>query len=208
MAKGYGIKFGEGSRLQNLRFADDILLVGNSLAEVTNFARVARCGGHQSWFGDTPRQEKMLSNRQRSKCSEVNFEFGKIEILARESNTEYLGRLLGFQDYHDSEIKHRIAKGWAKFHRFKEDLCCRHYPLKDRMRLFNAIITPTVLYGSSTWTMTKDRERRLQTAQRMMIGRFSKHQGIHTRRSLGLSGSSVRPIKQKHSCAPRVSSHG
>ena len=115
-AKGYGIKFGEGSRLQYLRFADDILLVGNSLAEVTNMLESLAVEATKAGLAIHPGKTKILSNRQRSKCSKVNFEFGKIEILARESNTEYLGRLLGFQDYHDSEIRHRIAKGWAKFH--------------------------------------------------------------------------------------------
>jgi len=90
-------------------------------------------------------------------------------VLTYSEKTEYLGRLLGFSSFHDAEIDHRIAKAWAKFHKFKKELCCKDYPLKDRLRLFNAVITPSVLYGSCSWTMTRDRERRLQVAHRRML---------------------------------------
>ena len=43
------------------------------------------------------------------------------------------------------------------------------YPLFDRVRLFNAVLTPTVHYGSCAWLMTKAREQKLRTAQRRMI---------------------------------------
>ena len=46
--------------------------------------------------------------------------------------------------------------------------------MKQRLRLFNAVVTPTVLYGSSTWTMTKARERKLLVAQRRMLRRIVK----------------------------------
>ena len=42
-------------------------------------------------------------------------------------------------------------------------------PFDGRLKLFNAIISLSVLYGSSAWTMTKQREKRLQTAQRQML---------------------------------------
>ena len=51
-------------------------------------------------------------------------------------------------------------------------MCCQDFPIKDRIRLIDAVITPTVLYGSSSWTMTKDRARRLIVAQRQMLRRL------------------------------------
>ena len=92
-----------------------------------------------------------------------------MEVLPASGHTEYLGRLLGFSAFHDTEIDHRINKAWAKFHMLKSELCCQYYPLRERLRLFNAVITPSVLYGSSTWTMTASRERRLKSAQRRTL---------------------------------------
>ena len=67
------------------------------------------------------------------------------------------------------ELQNRIARGWAKFGVYKSELTDKRYPLKQRLRLFESIITPTVLYGSGSWAMTVERERVLQSAQRRMM---------------------------------------
>ena len=81
----------------------------------------------------------------------------------------YLGRMMQFDKFHDVEIDHRIRRGWAAFGKFKQELCCKHYPLKQRFKLFDATVNATVLYGSGTWTMTQQREQRLQTSMRRML---------------------------------------
>ena len=44
-----------------------------------------------------------------------------------------------------------------------------NYPLKKRLQLFNAVVMPSALYSSATWTMTKAREQKLRVAQRRML---------------------------------------
>lgn len=51
----------------------------------------------------------------------------------------------------------------------RKNFCDKRYPLRDRLRLYNSVVTPTVLYGSGVWTMTKELERLLRTAQRRML---------------------------------------
>jgi hypothetical protein len=120
-----------------------------------------------------PDKTKILANKvnRRGKDArrDVLVDGMTVEVLSIDQSTEYLGRRLGFQDFHDSEIDHRIAKAWAKFHKFKSELCCKAIPIKDRLRLLDAVITPSVLYGSSCWTMTCDRERKLRSTQRRML---------------------------------------
>jgi hypothetical protein len=120
-----------------------------------------------------PEKTKILANCKGRQGSETNKEVMvdgmEVEVLDVDKATEYLGRRLGFQDFHDSEIDHRIAKAWAKFYKFKAELCCKSYSIKDRLRLFDAVITPSVLYGSSCWTMTSDRARKLRSTQRRML---------------------------------------
>ena len=41
--------------------------------------------------------------------------------------------------------------------------------LFKHLRLFNAIVTPTVTYGSGSWVMTKTRDAELRTTQRKML---------------------------------------
>ena len=45
----------------------------------------------------------------------------------------------------------------------------KHYRLQDRLRLFDAVVTPSVLYGSGAWTMTRARESKLRSVQLRMV---------------------------------------
>ena len=77
---------------------------------------------------------------------------GKVDVLPWGSSVDYLGRRLNLARLHDTELEHRLEKGWKKFFANKADLCGKHAALSVRLKLFNAIITPTVLYGSASWT--------------------------------------------------------
>ena len=93
----------------------------------------------------------------------------KVEVLQPGESVAYLGRCLCFQNFADRELDNRINKGWAKFAMYKGELCDGAYSLIHRLRLFNAVVTPSVMYGAGCWTMTGERERKLRTAQRKML---------------------------------------
>ena len=52
---------------------------------------------------------------------------------------------------------------------FKQELTSKHYALSYRLRLFDTVVTPTVLYGVGTLAMTKTHEELLQRTQRRML---------------------------------------
>eukprot|EP00973_Karenia_brevis_P029782 4108430-Karenia_brevis.AAC.1 len=110
-----------------------------------------------------------LFNEERQKWSKIAMDGKHIDILAYEGSVTYLGRSLSACDFHEVEIRNRISRGWAKFAMYKRELCSRHYPLRERLRLFESVITPTVLYSCGTWTMVGERETLLRTAQRKML---------------------------------------
>ena len=90
-------------------------------------------------------------------------------VVAHGESTDYLGRTVCFANFHVAEIKRRLTKGWAVFAKYNDELCGKHYPLRARLRLFHACVTPTVLYGSGAWTMTAEREHLLSTVFRKML---------------------------------------
>ena len=65
--------------------------------------------------------------------------------------------------------KNRITSAWKKFYAQKQKLTSRTYSLNDRPRLFHGVVTPTLLYGSETWTMTRELVREIQSTQRKML---------------------------------------
>eukprot|EP00973_Karenia_brevis_P050869 7065207-Karenia_brevis.AAC.1 len=56
-----------------------------------------------------------------------------------------------------------------KFGANKQELTNRRYSVKSRLRLLQATVTPTVLYGSEAWTLTKEMQQKLQRSQRRML---------------------------------------
>ena len=167
-----GFKMGSHT-LTNLRFADDILLFGTSRAQVRRMLKYlderARAAGLKLHMGKT----KILSNeadrRGVLRQKDVQVGEGRVEVLACGDSTPYLGRQLTFREYHDVEINHRISRGWAAFGKFKTELCNRHYLLQSIFKLFDAVVSSTVLYGSGAWTLTAAREQKLNATMRKML---------------------------------------
>ena len=71
--------------------------------------------------------------------------------------------------FHESEFSNRVNAAWRCFAKFKDILCSRSYPLQSRLKLFNAVVTPTALYACECWTMTSSLCNRLRTAWRKMV---------------------------------------
>ena len=92
-----------------------------------------------------------------------------VKVCALDQGERYLGRKLCTGPYHEAECKNRFAAGWAAFMKFKGIFCNTFFPWKSRIKFFEAVVTPTVLYGCSAWTMTADSVRSLTTTRRRML---------------------------------------
>ena len=92
-----------------------------------------------------------------------------VEVLDEKAAEKYLGRKLCFEDGQETEFKNRFAAAWAAFHRHKGELCNKFYCLRDRVKLFDAVVSPVVLYACSTWTLTKRMETKLQVERRRVL---------------------------------------
>jgi hypothetical protein len=51
----------------------------------------------------------------------------------------------------------------------RDELTNKHYPLKSRLKLFDATVGATILYGCEAWTLKKNQQNRLKTIQRKML---------------------------------------
>ena len=80
-----------------------------------------------------------------------------------------MGRKLTFDNHHAVEIDNRIAAAWRKFNALRTELTNKRYTLRSRIHLFNATITPSILYGCVSWTTTKALATKLQRTQRRML---------------------------------------
>jgi len=177
--KGWGISVGDGSDnlMCNLRFADDIILLAASRHQLKqmleNMATACLKVGLALHSGKT----KVLCNSiaRESGCpQDIPLLGGSVQVLSLEDATMYLGRNLSFHDYHEIELKHRLKRAWAKFYSLHDELCSTSYSLKNRLRLFESVVTPTVLYSAGTWTMLASREQALRKTQRSMLRKMTR----------------------------------
>ena len=55
------------------------------------------------------------------------------------------------------------------FTKHTSELRRKHHRLRDRVRFFDAVVTPSVLYACSAWALTRKMETRLKVARRRML---------------------------------------
>ena len=122
-----------------------------------------------------PGKTKVLANEfANGPCqpAEISVCGSSFQILTPIESCKYLGKQLNifsFPQLHDTDIDSRIRSAWRKFSVFKKELTSRCFRLKDRLRLFNSVITPCLLYGGGCWTLTAERRHKLATTQRKMV---------------------------------------
>ena len=96
---------------------------------------------------------------------------GMIEIIRANQCHKYLGTSLQGDLRHraKSNIAYRTKCAWSKFHTFYSSLTNKHVLSSLRLRLFNSVITPTMLYGLTTCPLTKNDYDQLAVIQRKML---------------------------------------
>ena len=118
----------------------------------------------------------------------------------------YLGQLINQPNIphnHNLEISRRIGAAWASFGKVNQLLTKKRVPMKVKHRYFQQCITPTLLYGCESWTLTKAMELRLARCQRAMERRMlniriiDKHSSKWIRQRTKLPDVNVEYRKRK-----------
>ena len=84
----------------------------------------------------------------------------------------YLGMKMNIESVdslNDTELGNRLSSGWRKFWSLRRELTLKSCSLQRCLKLFDSCVSPCVLCGAGTWTLTEGRRRRLQTTQRKML---------------------------------------
>ncbi|KAK0425018.1 hypothetical protein QR680_008985 [Steinernema hermaphroditum] len=161
----FGINI-NGTKLSNLRFADDIALIANTEEELQQMV---------SELDEASRKSGLRMNREKTKIlatEEASILLNAEEIEQVEAFV-YLGQEVRLRRDHYKEITRRIQSGWNVFRRYKDFLTSRSVLMRWKRRLFDQCVLPAMLYGSETWSLTKLAQKRLATAQRRMERRMA-----------------------------------
>ena len=69
-------------------------------------------------------------------------------------------------------VNHRIQCGWMKYNGLQHIFEDKHVPIRIRLKLFGAVITPTILYSLETCPLTENLQELLNIVQRTMLRRL------------------------------------
>ena len=102
-----------------------------------------------------------------------------MKILDVSAQEKYLGCLLSTENVQYAELRRRLSCAWAVFATYREELCSSRISSAQRIRLFDAVVSPVALYACCTWSLTKEQERLLKTVQRRMLRKMLARQRWH-----------------------------
>ncbi|CAE7931485.1 XI-F, partial [Symbiodinium necroappetens] len=96
-----------------------------------------------------PQKTKILTTTELASPMYLDVHGDMISVLHGKDQHPYLGRLLcgHLRERAAVEYSHRIRVAWHKFHLHRQSLLNKHVSLKNRLKLFQAVVTPAVLYG-------------------------------------------------------------
>ena len=162
------------ARLTNVRYADDIMLFGKTLDELSIMVELL-----VEAFGTVG----LELNASKSKIwtnDDIEYHFldiaeSMVEIVQPQLSHKYLGRYLPgeFTLRENVEINHRIQCGWYAFGRHSAILCNRNVSVKLRLKLFDAVVTPTILFGLAILPLSQASLKKIETAQRKMMRKIA-----------------------------------
>ena len=157
--QGNGIQWTFSSQLDDLDFADDIALLSHShkqmQAKVDRMSTLSQSVGLKIHPGKT----KVM----RLKSSSVEPIRLDQDVLEDVTSFTYLGSVMDTKGGVTSDIKARIGKARQSFGRLRSVWRAPNISKKTKLRIFNSNVKSVLLYGSETWCLTKENEKRLQT---------------------------------------------
>ena len=87
-------------------------------------------------------------------------------------NMKYLGAILSADETCAEEIEHRVGAAARVIGAMRKEVLERRELKKaTKMTVYNAMVIPTMLYGSETWTMMKRYESRLGATEMAYLRR-------------------------------------
>src|SRR5678816_2462308 len=140
-----------------LLFADDSVLIADTKEKlrdlVLEFERA--CQGKGLKINSAKSKVMKISTKPKGDDSQSGLDIIKVngESLAETTVFRYLGTDIGAVGGMKEEIDHRVAEGERVLSSLRELWKNGNLTRKVKMKLFECIFVPTVLYGCETWVL-------------------------------------------------------
>ena len=152
-----GVKFG-GTKITNLRYADDTTLVCSSREELIDLLnRIKKASEEKDLLLNTKKTKIMVVDKD-SNNNDFTIDGKKIEVV---SQFEYLGSIINNKGESTTEIRRRLAIARSTVQSMSHIWKSRGLSLDLKVRLLRATAFSIATYGCESWAMTKNDRKRV-----------------------------------------------
>ena len=152
----------DGSRLSNVRFADDIVLFARKPGDLQTMLQALSNSSRKTGLTMNMDKTKVMINRQ---PSPIQVDSAHLQYI---HEYIYLGQLVSFKQTTEKELKRRIAIAWRTFWPLKFILLHRNLNRRLRFEALESCIFPALLFGCQTWKLAENQKKRIQVCQKKM----------------------------------------
>lgn len=152
--------------LNNLRYADDVAVISDNLADVEYMLKNLSEQSRISGLKINTEKTKILIPPQYVPLREVRIDSKVVEYV---KEYVYLGQCMkNGKDNQTAEVNRRKKLAWAAFGKLHFIFKNKRLPTYQKVKVFNQCITPVITYGAETWALTRNIIKQLQITQRRM----------------------------------------
>lgn len=167
-----GIRVG-GVNLNNLRYADDTALFADSEEKLQKIVEVVVEESKKLGLEINIEKTVVLACSKKTKVPKCNIVIDGMQ-LKQVDNFKYLGSVVTSDSKSEKDIKMRIGTAKAAFRKMEKVLCARTMKMATRLRLLKCYVWSVMLYGSESWTISKNMQARLEAAEMWCLRRMMK----------------------------------
>lgn len=154
----------------SLLYADDVVLIAESLAEVQSDL--------MAWQ-ESLKRRGLRVNIQKTEYMCCDFSGANVGVipcpsienkpLNRVNEFKYLGSIVAPKACVERDIQNRIQAAWLKWGSLSGILCDSRMPIKVKGNVYKRAVRPALLYGSECWPMRKTDEQKIHTTEMKML---------------------------------------
>ena len=168
---GKGIYVDDGEALTNIRYADDIMLFATSPEDLLFMITALKEELARIGLSLNASKTKVLTTLDDIDFQSMVIDGEPVDILSGNTAHKYLGRKLcgNLRSRNIFELAHRVQIAWMRFHKNRDILMDKHLSIYSRLKFFQAVITPTILFGLTSCALTAQQLESLDVLQRKML---------------------------------------
>jgi hypothetical protein len=149
-----------GRPLCNLRFADDIDLMGGNEAELQELTtRLEKASGAVGMEVSSEKSKILVNSHSQQAATNIMLNGRQLEEV---ESFKYLGSTLCKDGSSAKEIKARLGLASSAITRLNTIWNSSSISFPVKFKLYKSLVISILLYGCESWTLTADTERRIQ----------------------------------------------